>query len=578
MATGNRTAHPGSWGWIAATASTKVTMVSMRMVLWRALIGVLLRVVGVVAVPGRAGAEAQYQWHEEFITAPDGTRLHADVLRPVGIADDVRTPVIMTVSPYRAHLMRLSEPRIKGGPSTDDLPASMFLQAGYTYVIVDLRGFGGSNGCPDFGGPGERSDVKTAVEWAAGQPWSTGRIGLAGTSYEGWTGLMGLAEQPAGLAAVASFEPVVDPNTYLYMQGIAWKFSLKPISENGFRPGDLAGFEHLMIASTPAYPTDSAEYKANASSIDPACYQHYLAETTNHDANSAFWRDRNLVEKVRGNTIPLFLSQGFVDYNTRPDRVFPLWNALGPGEHRAWFGQWGHRDCTEKCGSSDFATELLAFFDRHVAGKDVTVPGPRITVGQFDGRWRSETAWPPADSHAVDIDLRTGRYNDRGLLPGADREIWTVTQPLDQDQHLSGQATATLGLDGPAAAAVTVEVYDIDPNNRATVITRGIAPVTPTAQVRLLAQDWPIAAGHRIGIRITDVVDDVWAHPPAFAPVTVTAAQIHLPLLAAIRTPDLPGDTSEAIPKWRNEKSVSLAPDVVNNASVTVNFPPRAGG
>ncbi|WP_433562127.1 CocE/NonD family hydrolase [Nocardia sp. CA-151230] len=578
MPTGKRTAHPGSWGWIVAAASTKVTMVSMRMVLWRALIGVLLLVMGAVAVPGRAGAEAQYQWREEFITAPDGTRLHADVLRPVGIADDVRTPVIMTVSPYRAHLMRLSEPRIKGGPSTTDLPASMFLQAGYTYVIVDLRGFGGSNGCPDFGGPGERSDVKTAVEWAAAQPWSTGRVGLAGTSYEGWTGLMGLAEQPAGLAAVASFEPVVDPNAYLYMQGIAWKFSLKPISENGFRPGDLAGFEHLMIASTPAYPTDSAEYKANASSIDPACYQHYLAETTNHDANSAFWRDRDLVEKVRGNTIPLFLSQGFVDYNTRADRVFPLWNALGPGDHKAWFGQWGHRDCTEKCGSPDFATELLAFFDRHVAGKDVGVPGPRITVGQFDGRWRSETAWPPADSRALDIDLRTGRYNDRGLLPGADREIWTVTQPLDQDQHLSGQATATLGLDGPAAAAVTVEVYDIDPGNRATVITRGIAPVTPTAQVRLLAQDWPIAAGHRIGIRVTDVVDDVWAHPPAFAPVTVTTAQIHLPLLTAIRTPDLPGDTSEAIPKWRNEKSVSLAPDVVNNASVTVNFPPRAGG
>ncbi|WP_246023476.1 CocE/NonD family hydrolase [Nocardia yunnanensis] len=551
----------------------------MRTVMWRALIGVLSMVVGVVAAPGQAGADApRWQWHEEFLTAPDGTRLHADVLRPLGLADDVRTPVIMTVSPYRAHLMHLSEPRPQGGPSTEDLPVSLFLDAGYTYVIVDLRGFGGSNGCPDFGGPGERSDVKTAVEWAAAQPWSTGKVGLNGVSYEAWTGLMGLAEHPAGLAAVASFEPVIDPYAYLYMQGIAWKFSLKPISETGIRPGDFAGFEHLLIASTPPYPTDSAEYKANASSVDPACYSHYIAETTDHDANSAWWRDRDLVEKLRGDTTPLFLGQGFVDYNTRAYRSYELWNALGPGEHKAWFGQWGHRDCTKACGAPQFASELLAFFDKHVAGKDITVPGPRITVGQFDGRWRSETAWPPADSHAVDVDLRPGRYNDRGILPGADREIWTVSQPLEQEQHLAGTPTATLTLDGPATAAVTVEVYDIDPDDHATVITRGIAPVTPTAQVRMLGQDWPIPAGHRLGIRVTDVVDDVWAHPPAFAPVTVTAARIHLPLLATVRTPDLAGGLADSIPKWRNEKTVSLAADLVNNATVTMNFPPRSGG
>ncbi|MGW4248167.1 CocE/NonD family hydrolase [Nocardia sp. NPDC004722] len=548
----------------------------MRMVLWRALVGALL-VVGVVTVPGRAGADPQYQWHEEFITASDGTSLHADVLRPPGVAEDVRTPVVMTVSPYRAHLMHLTDPHIKGGPDLDDLPISMFLQAGYTYVIVDLRGFGGSDGCPDFGGPGERSDVKTAVEWAAAQPWSTGKVGLNGVSYEAWTGLMGLAEKPAGLAAVAAFEPVVDPNAYLYMQGIAWKFSLKPISESGVRPGDLAGLEHLLIASTPAHPSDSEEYKANAAKIDPGCYAHYLAETTDHDASSAWWRDRDLVEKLRGNTIPLFLGQGFVDYNTKADRVFQMWNGLGPGEHKAWFGQWGHRDCTEKCGAPQFSSELLAFFDKQVAGKDVNT-GPRITVGQFDGRWRSETAWPPADSRALDVDLRAGRYTDRGLLPGADREIWTVSQPLEHDQQVSGTPTATLSLDGPAAASVAVEVYDIAPDNRATVITRGIAPVSATAQVRLLGQDWPIPAGHRIGVRVTDVVEDVWAHSPAFAPVTVTAAQLHLPLLGTVRTPDLPGDTGDSIPKWRNDKSVMLSADVVNNATVTVNFPARLGG
>ncbi|MBF6134828.1 CocE/NonD family hydrolase [Nocardia otitidiscaviarum] len=553
-------------------------MVRSGCVRWRvaAVVAATLGMVLGVVLPMRAAAEPAYQHRQEFITAPDGTRLHADILRPVGVADDVRTPVIMTVSPYRAHLAYLSQPRLGGGVSTKDLSVEMFLAAGYTYVIVDLRGFGGSNGCPDFGGPNERSDVKTAVEWAAGQPWSTGRVGLTGISYEAWTGIMGLAAQPAGLAAVAAFAPVVDPYSYLYMQGIAWKFSGKPVTESGVRPGDLAGLEHVLIASTPGHWADSAEYRANASNIDPGCFQRYLSETGDHDPDTAFWRERDLVEQVRGNTIPLFLGQGFVDYNTRAHRVFELWDALGPGEHKAWFGQWGHRNCFEKCGTPFFGDELLAFFDRHVAQRDVTVPGPRVTVGQFDGRWRGEQTWPPADSRPVRVAVRPGAYTDRGLVPGADREVWSFSQPLAHDQHFSGVATATLHLDGPAAATVTVELYDVAPDGRATVITRGIAPVGATANVRLLAQDWPIPAGHRIGIRITDVIDDVWAHPPTFARVTLTDGEVRLPLLETVRTPDIPGGLTEGIPKWRAEKTIPLPPELVKNATVTVDFPPRA--
>ncbi|MGY2122498.1 CocE/NonD family hydrolase [Nocardia gipuzkoensis] len=553
-------------------------MVTERAVLSRALCGLLLLLAAIT--PVTAAAEplpVPYQWKQAYIDGKDGTRLHADILRPAGVSDDTRTPVVLTVSPYRAHLAYLSEPRLTGGPSTDNLTAELFLNAGYTYVVVDLRGFGGSNGCPDFGGPGERADVTAAVEWVASQPWSTGKVGLFGTSYEAWTGLMGLATAPKGLAAVGAFEPVVDPYSYLYMQGVSWKFSGKPITESGVRPADSAGLEHLLIASTPPRPEDSGEYQANATQLPWPCYQQYLAEIGDHDADTAFWRDRDLVARLRGNTIPLFLGQGFVDYNTRAYRVFDLWNGLGPGDHRAWFGQWGHRTCHDKCGTPHFDTELLAFFDKHVAGRDVRIPGPRITVGQFDGRWRAETAWPPADAQRISVALRPGDYTDRGLVPGPDREIWSVSAPLAQDQHLSGIPTATLRLSGPASATVAVELYDIAPDLRATVITRGIAPVRDTAEVRLLAQDWPIAAGHRIGVRVTDVVDDVWSHSPAFAPVTVTAASVELPLLTATRRPELPGGLTEGIVKWRNEKTIALDPSVLNNATVPMNLPDRTG-
>ncbi|WP_228002567.1 CocE/NonD family hydrolase [Nocardia australiensis] len=545
-------------------------------VVLRASAGLLL-ILGVLAPVSHADPGLPFQWSQSYITAADGTRLHADVLRPLGVSDDTRTPVILTVSPYRAHLAYLSNPRLEPGPSIEDLNVEMFLQAGYTYVVVDLRGFGGSSGCPDFGGPGERSDVSAAVEWAAGQPWSTGRVGMTGVSYEAWAGLMGLAAKPKGLAAVAAFEPVIDPYSYLYMQGVSWKFSGKPVTETGIRPADEVGLEHLLIASTPGRWDDSPEYRANATEMTPQCYAQYAENTADHNRDSQFWRERDLVEQLRGNTIPLLLGQGFLDQNTRAYRAFDAWNALGPGEHRAWFGQWGHSDCHAKCGTPNFDAELLAFFDRQVAGKDVTVPGPRITVGQYDGGWRSETAWPPKDVRRVPIDLRTGEYTDRGLPNGLDREIWSISEPLAQDQHLSGIPTASLRLNGPPSATVAIELYDIAPDGLSTVITRGIAPVAQTADVRLLAQDWPLPAGHRIGARITDVIDDIWSHTPAFASVTVTAARLELPLLTIPRHPDLTGGSSETWDKWHTNETITIGPDLLNNATMPMNLPTMTG-
>jgi uncharacterized protein len=38
-------------------------------------------------------------WTQATITEPDGTRLHADVLRPSDLAPDAKTPVIVSVGP-----------------------------------------------------------------------------------------------------------------------------------------------------------------------------------------------------------------------------------------------------------------------------------------------------------------------------------------------------------------------------------------------------------------------------------------------------------------------------------------------
>ena len=176
------------------------------------------------------------KWLERTITTPDGTQLHADILRPANLPDTARTPVILSIGPYFSHAGQTGAlGGVEGtdydpagppkGPSdrfTDLVVGGRLMQKGYTFVMVDLRGFGGSTGCLDWAGPGEQQDVVTAVQWAASQSWSTGKVGMYGKSYDGLTGLIGAARQPRGLKAVVSHEPVYDLYRYLYSNGVRY--------------------------------------------------------------------------------------------------------------------------------------------------------------------------------------------------------------------------------------------------------------------------------------------------------------------------------------------------------------------
>ncbi len=103
--------------------------------------------------------------------------------------------------------------------------------------------------------------MKAAVEWAAKQPWSTGKVGMYGKSYDGVTGLIGIAQQPQGLAAVVAQEPVYDLYRYLYSNRVRFTNSLAtPLLYNA-------------IAGTPGTTGDTLAY--NVGSLDdtarPGC-------------------------------------------------------------------------------------------------------------------------------------------------------------------------------------------------------------------------------------------------------------------------------------------------------------------
>src|SRR4051794_1954639 len=196
-------------------------------------------------------------WSEMYIDDGYGPKLHADVLRPKGLHENAPTPVIMTVSPYVSHAGATppQDPTLSG-PSDrfyDFVNGAQLFKKGYTYVMVDLPGFGGSGGCNDWGGPREQSGAKRAVEWAAAQKWSNGRVGLYGKSYDGWTGLMAIANRPRGLAAVVSQEPVYSGYRYLYTNGV--RFSTVVADPAIFNASDLSPG---TLNDTPQYQSNGA--------------------------------------------------------------------------------------------------------------------------------------------------------------------------------------------------------------------------------------------------------------------------------------------------------------------------------
>ncbi len=245
-------------------------------------------------------------WTEAYFPSSDrsGVQLHADVLRPANLPAKAKTPVILAVGPYFSHTGQTGpEGFTQTGPSARfaDFTSgtNLFFQRGYTYVMVDLRGFGGSTGCLDWVGPGEQADVKAAVQWAAGQSWSTGKVGMYGKSYDAVTGLVGNNLRLPALKAVVAQEPVWNMYNYLFSNGVP-------------RP-NVTGTPNAYnsIATMPTLADDSDRYKANAAyeASHPECLADNLTNNNNPDLDSAYWRARNLAKDAAGTSTPLFVTQ-----------------------------------------------------------------------------------------------------------------------------------------------------------------------------------------------------------------------------------------------------------------------------
>ncbi|MFU8854860.1 CocE/NonD family hydrolase [Micromonospora sp. SL1-18] len=505
-------------------------------------------------------------WTEAYFPSADGSdvELHADVLRPANLPSDAKTPVILAVGPYFSHAGQTGpEGWTATGPSNrfEDFTRGTDLFArGYSYVMVDLRGFGGSTGCLDWVGPGEQADVKAAIRWAAKQPWSTGKVGMYGKSYDAVTGLVGNNLRIGALKAVVAQEPLWNMYPYLFSNGVPRpNVTGTPNAYNG-------------IATMAALADDTDHYKANATyeKSHPECLSDNLTNNNNPDPDSPYWSARNLAAQARGTSTPLFITQGFIENNTKPEDV-EKYLANHNGVERGWMGQWEHVRGNERNsqgqllqGRADFFGEVMRFYDRYLKIIKPEVQDPAFGIEDSTGVWREQSTWPTPSSSTV-ADLPDGQYVDDGrpstlaAQTATDGEQWDMEHytdpapqvtrglsvvPLAGDTHsyfswstpttsrLRITATPRFTMDASASGNVMVRLWDVAPNGTAVMFDENVALVRQAGRVAfdLKSTDWTFEEGHQLGIQVGTIGVSGWRGTPSGNTIQVTGARLSLAL------------------------------------------------
>ncbi len=541
----------------------------------RVIPALLLLIALVIAPLAPAAAEPvpdDATWTEVWFPSDDGTMLHADVFLPKDRKDSDRHPVIVSVGPYFGSGGFVPPTPNREGPElrfNDLITEGRIFERGYAYIQVDSRGYGGSDGCYDLGGAGEQMDAKASVEWAASQDWSTGKVGMWGKSYDAWTQVMALAQNPKGLEAVVIQSPLIEGYRGFFMNGVHY--------EAGWygTPGLYGGYD-LMPPSLADSPPDEFIYPAKGTATNPDCYASNMTLTADFDHNSAYWQERDIIDEAAKSKVPVIWSHGLLDANTKPSNFLDVYSRL-KGPKRVWVGQYDHVRGNESklVGREGFMDEAMAWFEHYLKGKPLK-KYPGAEVQNNEGWWRSEAQWPPKDAKVFKMEVAPGTYEDlRGQDASAPDGTWTFTQPAPYDMHIAGTPRLDIGVTSPLPLVnVIAVVYDVGPDGDALLMTRGAFLVTDpgSAEFDLYPQDWILRKDHRLGLMLMGG-DESWFSPISTgADVTVSGGTLSLPFLRYLRISNLEGGPAQAmndVAKTRVDKAT------IDSATQDMKFPPK---
>ena len=408
-----------------------------------------------------ATANRDYVKREVMIPMRDGTKLYTVIVYSKGLTN---APIVLTRTPYdaKSRATRMDSPSIL---STLPLADEMFVKGGYIRVYQDVRGKYGSEGeyvvtRPVIGplNPTKVDHVTDAydtIDWLvnkANLPESNGRVGMIGSSYEGFTVVMALLNPHPALKAAVPESPMIDGwmgddwfhygafrqvNLDYFTQQTSVKGKGDPVQRKGKGADDYQEF--LDAGSAGAY--------AQARGLDQLPWWRRLSA---HPAYDALWQgqalDRQLVD--RPSTVPTMWLQGLWDQEDIYGAVH-AWEALtakgfGATNHLA-MGPWYHSQIGGRGDalgplkwSGDttayFRREvLLPFFDTYLRDRTPARPIAPVTIyNPAEDHWDRFATWPGVKADALTpLYLQSGGGLSRDLrVGGADRYISDPAKPV----------------------------------------------------------------------------------------------------------------------------------------------------
>jgi len=411
--------------------------------------------------------------HDVMVTARDGVRLATDVYLPgKGGTTTGRFPTIVERTPYN-----------KASAANELVP--YFVPRGYAVVLQDIRGRYQSGGkwrpLRDDG-----PDGADLLKWVAEQPWSNGKVGTAGTSYEGATQhAIAITNAPA-LAAMVPVDAMSNAGQFglrhhgaFELRWLNWIFTLGNATGIAATPTGLEERPNGAIAAARAASPPAAALALREMGVHiqdyvrslplrPGTtplkfapeYESWLIEAMRHGDNDAYWTD---------------MGSSVVDHIAQYQDV-PSYHVTG------WYDSWGAQVAN------------LNYVQLTKAKKSLQ----RLIVGPWTHGGQGETFSGLAEfgsSAAVDMNALRHRWFDRwllGLQNGVDREApvrifvmgggdghktpqgrlfvggtwrdereWPLARAVDTPYYLHGDGT--LSPEQPTAAAPTR--YSFDPRN-----------------------------------------------------------------------------------------------------------------
>ena len=392
----------------------------------------------------------------------DGVKLYTVIVVPRGAAN---APILLTRTPYNAKA-RANRSDSASMLNTLPLADEPFVRAGYIRVYQDVRGKYGSEGDyvvtrPVIGplnhtAVDHTTDAYDTIDWLvnhANLPESNGRVGMIGSSYEGFTVVMALLHPHPALKVAVPESPMIDgwmgDDWFHYgafrLANIAWLGAQTGYKGEGKAPStggwdDYDNFREIGSAGT----------WAQRSGYDQLPYWQRMLQ---HPAYDSFWQGQDLVRLLAAHpsTVPTLWEQGLWDQEDMWGAIHS-WEALKANGHAAtnWLvmGPWRHsqvnrvgRELGPLQWNGDTAQQfreqmVLPFLNQYLKdGPPANLPAAAI-YNTGENHWDRFAQWPLAcaqgcGSGLTPLYLRAdGAAGFEGSAAGGDSYVSDPAKPV----------------------------------------------------------------------------------------------------------------------------------------------------